>query len=356
MIPIPVIVIIVIALILIVCNIKIVPQAKCVVVERLGQYLTTWQAGLHVKIPFLDKIVRDVSLKEQVYDFPPQKVITKDNVTMSVDSVVYAKIFDVKKYTYGVENPILGLQNLTATTLRSVIGDMELDATLSSRAEINARMQEILDNATDEWGLKVTRVEIKNITPPREIEEAMTKQMKAERERREAVLQAQAHKESVVTEAEGDKAAKIMAAEAERDAAIALAEGKAKSIQLVYEAEAEGLKKLANSGMDSKVLQLKSIEAMKDIADGRATKIFIPNDLSQNIASYGVMGEMLGTASNIEQLPTRKEYHKSLVEASAKRQMANDACFSNPGSNVTTLKTVANNAMNSSEMRQKTLR
>ena len=261
-------VIVVIVAILLVSNVKIVPQAKSMVIERLGQYSSTWEAGIHIKIPFIDRIVKKVSLKEQVYDFPPQKVITKDNVSMGVDSVVYAKIFDVKKYTYGVEDPMLGLQNLTATTLRSVIGNMELDTTLSSREEINAKMQETLDKATDEWGLKVTRVELKNITPPKEIEEAMTKQMKAERERREAVLQAQAHKESVVTEAEGDKAAKIMAAEAERDAAIALAEGKAKSIELVYDAEADGLKKIANAGVNDAVLRLKSIEAMKDVSDG----------------------------------------------------------------------------------------
>ena len=174
-------VIVVIVAILLVSNVKIVPQAKSMVIERLGQYSSTWEAGIHIKIPFIDRIVKKVSLKEQVYDFPPQKVITKDNVSMGVDSVVYAKIFDVKKYTYGVEDPMLGLQNLTATTLRSVIGNMELDTTLSSREEINAKMQETLDKATDEWGLKVTRVELKNITPPKEIEEAMTKQMKAER-------------------------------------------------------------------------------------------------------------------------------------------------------------------------------
>ena len=349
-------VIVVIVAILLVSNIKIVPQARSMVIERLGQYSSTWEAGIHIKIPFIDRIVKKVSLKEQVYDFPPQKVITKDNVSMGVDSVVYAKIFDVKKYTYGVEDPMLGLQNLTATTLRSVIGNMELDTTLSSREEINAKMQETLDKATDEWGLKVTRVELKNITPPKEIEEAMTKQMKAERERREAVLQAQAHKESVVTEAEGDKAAKIMAAEAERDAAIALAEGKAKSIELVYDAEANGLKKIANAGVNDAVLRLKSIEAMKDVSDGRATKIFIPNDLGKSLSSFGVMGEMLGTAPEVKDEVDREDYRKSLVETDTKQQLEKDACFSNPSSNATTLKSVETNARNSSEMRQETNR
>lgn len=349
-------VIVVIVAILLVSNIKIVPQARSMVIERLGQYSSTWEAGIHIKIPFIDRIVKKVSLKEQVYDFPPQKVITKDNVSMGVDSVVYAKIFDVKKYTYGVEDPMLGLQNLTATTLRSVIGNMELDTTLSSREEINAKMQETLDKATDECGLKVTRVELKNITPPKEIEEAMTKQMKAERERREAVLQAQAHKESVVTEAEGDKAAKIMAAEAERDAAIALAEGKAKSIELVYDAEADGLKKIANAGVNDAVLRLKSIEAMKDVSDGRATKIFIPNDLGKSLSSFGVMGEMLGTAPEVKDEVAREDFRKSLVETDTKQQLEKDACFSNPSSNATTLKSVETNARNSSEMRQETER
>lgn len=291
-----------------------------------------------------------------MYDFPPQKVITKDNVTMGVDSVVYFKISDVKKYTYGIEDPIIGLQNLTATTLRSVIGDMELDATLSSRARINADMQVILDAATDDWGIKVTRVEIKNITPPPEIEETMTKQMKAERDRREAVLQAEAYKQSVVAMAEGDKKAKIMAAEAERDAAVALAEGKAKSIELVYNAEADGLRKLAECGVNEGVLRLKSIEAMKDIADGRATKVFIPNDLSQSLIGSGLTGEMLGVAPKPEAMPARQAYRKSVVDAGAKKAMSEDACFSNPESGKAVLKSGATNARLGSEMKQKTLR
>ena len=278
-----VIVILVIIIVFLANQIRIVPQQTCYIIERLGKYSTTWEAGLHVKVPVIDKIVKKISIKEQVYDFPPQDVITKDNVTISIDSVVYASIFDPKLYTYGIEKPILGLQNLTATTLRSIIGAMELDQTLSSRADINRQMQDVLDEATDEWGIKVSRVEVKNIKPPAEIEEVMTKQMRAERERRQTVLEAQAHKESVVSRAEGDKQAKLLDAEAERDAKIALARGQAEAIRLVYEAEAEGLRKLAESGVNENILRLKSIEAMKDVADGRATKIFIPN----NLADFG---------------------------------------------------------------------
>lgn len=272
-------------------QIRIVPQQTCFIIERLGKYNTTWEAGLHVKVPIIDKVVSKISLKETVLDFPPQDVITKDNVSMSIDSVVYASVFDPEKYTYGINNPILGLQSLTATTLRSIIGAMELDQTLSSRAEINNQMREVLDKATDEWGMKVSRVEVKNIKPPAEIEEVMTKQMRAERERRQTVLEAQAHKEAVVSRAEGDKKAKLLSAEAERDAAIALAEGKAKAIQFVYDAEAAGLKRIAEAGINNEVLRLKSIEAMKDVANGNATKIFIPNDLTNSIGAAGVMGE-----------------------------------------------------------------
>lgn len=272
-----VIVILVIIIVFLANQIRIVPQQACYIIERLGKYSTTWEAGLHVKVPVIDKIVKKISIKEQVYDFPPQDVITKDNVTISIDSVVYASVFDPKLYTYGIEKPITGLQNLTATTLRSIIGAMELDQTLSSRADINRQMQDVLDEATDEWGIKVSRVEVKNIKPPKEIEEVMTKQMRAERERRQTVLEAQAHKESVVSRAEGDKQAKLLDAEAERDAKIALAKGQAEAIRLVYEAEAEGLRRLAESGVNENILRLKSIEAMKDVADGRATKIFIPS-------------------------------------------------------------------------------
>lgn len=284
---------IVVAIILI-ANIRVVPQAHAYVIERLGKYKGTWPAGLHMKVPFIESVVSRVSLKEQVLDFPPQPVITKDNVTMQIDSVVFMKIFDPELFTYGVENAMAGLQNLSATTLRNIIGDMELDETLTSREIINAKMQQILDDATDAWGIKVTRVEIKNIQPPHEIEEVMTKQMRAERERRQTVLEAQAHQEAVVSRAEGDKKAKILAAEAERDAQIALAEGRAKSMKLVYQAQADGIGMLNSAGITDSVLRLRGIEAMKDIADGRATKIFVPSDISGVVSSLGMAGEALG--------------------------------------------------------------
>ncbi|MDD6258380.1 MAG: SPFH/Band 7/PHB domain protein [Erysipelotrichaceae bacterium] len=275
-------------------NICIVPQGEAWVLERLGKYSNTWNAGLHLKTPFIERVVNKVNLKEQVLDFPPQPVITKDNVTMQIDSVIFAKVFDPKLYTYGIDDPIAGLQNLTATTLRSVIGEMELDQTLTSREEINAQMLKSLDIATDPWGLRLVRVEVKNIQPPREIEEVMTKQMRAERDRRQTVLEATAHKEAVVARAEGDKQAKKLAAEAERDAQIALAEGKAKSVLLVYEAEAQGLEALKNANVSDTVLKLKGIEALKDVADGRATKIFIPSDITNAVGALGVASEALG--------------------------------------------------------------
>ena len=249
---------------------------------------------------------------------------------MKIDSVVYATVFDPQKYTYGAENPSSGLQNLTATTLRSIIGEMELDETLSSRDIINAKMQKTLDEATDAWGIRVSRVEIKNILPPAEIEEVMTKQMRAERERRETLLQAQAHKESVVAMAEGDRQAKVLAAEAERDAEIALAEGKAKSIEMVYEAEANGIRMLADSKMNENVLRLKSIEAMKDVADGQATKIFIPTDLSQSIASMGILGDMLGTAKQETSDVSRNQLRESRIQAEADKKLNADPCSQDP--------------------------
>ncbi len=287
-------ILLIIALILLVTNIRIVPQGRSFVIEHLGKYKTSWGAGLHVKMPFIERVAKNISLKEQVLDFPPQPVITKDNVTMLIDSVVFMKVFDPELYTYGVENPIAGLQNLSATTLRNIIGEMELDQTLTSREVINGKMQLILDEATDQWGIKVTRVEIKNIQPPKEIEEVMTKQMRAERERRQTVLEAQAHQEAVVSRAEGDKKAKILAAEAERDAQIALAEGKARSLKLVYEAEAQGLEALKGADISESVLKLKGIEALKNVADGRATKIYMPTDLTSIVSSLGVAGEALG--------------------------------------------------------------
>ena len=286
-------------LILISC-IRIVPQEHAYVVERLGKYLCTWHAGLHLKMPVIDHIINRISLKEQVLDFPPQPVITKDNVSVRVDSVVFAKVFDPKLYTYGVDDPIAGLQNLSATSLRSIIGGMELDTTLSSREQINEDMEVILDKATDAWGLKVNRVELKNIIPPEEIEEVMTKQMRAERERRQTVLEAQAHKESVVSRAEGDKEAKVLAAEAEKEARIALALGESESIRLVYEAQAQGLEKLKEANVNESVLKLKGLEALRDIADGRSTKIFMPTDLAGIVSSLGVAAESLGIGDHIE--------------------------------------------------------
>lgn len=288
-----------ILLIILIKNIVVVPQASAYVVEHLGKYKTVWQAGIHVKVPIIERVINKVSLKEQVLDFPPQSVITKDNVTMSIDSVVFALVMDPYLYTYGIERPIAGLQNLSATTLRNIIGDMELDQTLTSRDEINARLEKILDEATDPWGIKVTRVELKNILPPHEIGEVMTKQMRAERERRQTVLEAQAHQESVVSRAEGDKKAKILAAEAERDSQIAIAEGEARSIEMVYQAEAEGLQSLREAGADENVLRLKGIEALKTVAQGRATKIFIPDEMSGSVASLGVVGEILGIGDSM---------------------------------------------------------
>ena len=278
----------------IVANIRIVPQEHAYIIERLGKFKTVWYAGLHVRTPVIDNIVNRISLKEQVFDFPPQPVITKDNVSVKVDSVVFSKVFDPQKYTYGVENPIAGLQNLSATTLRSIIGGMELDTTLSSRETINSQMEAILDQATDPWGIKVNRVELKNIDPPPAIEEVMTKQMRAERERRQTVLEAQAHQESVVSRAEGDKRAKVLAAEAEKEAKIALAQGEAESIRLVYEAQAQGLEKLMEAHIDESVLRLKGLEALRDVADGRATKIYMPTDITKVVSTLGVVSESLG--------------------------------------------------------------
>jgi regulator of protease activity HflC (stomatin/prohibitin superfamily) len=281
-------------IVLLVRNIVIVRQEYAYIVEFLGKYRKTWFAGLHLKIPFLERVAKKMSLKEQVLDFPPQPVITKDNVTMNIDSVVFSKIFDPRLYTYGVENPIAGLQNLSATTLRNIIGSMELDQTLTSRDQINSQLEAILDQATDKWGIKVTRVELKNINPPREIEEVMTKQMRAERERRQTVLEAQAHQESVVSRAEGDKKAKVLAAEAEKEAKIALAQGEAESIRLIYEAQAQGLEKLKEANINESVLKLKGLEALRDVADGRATKIYMPTEMTNIVSTLGIVSESLG--------------------------------------------------------------
>jgi len=294
--------------------IYIVPQSHVYVIERLGKWHATWEAGLRFKIPIIDRVARKISLKEQVLDFPPQSVITKDNVSISIDSVVFCKVFDAKAFTYGIENPMAGLQNLSATTLRNIIGEMELDQTLTSREQINSKMEAILDEATDPWGIKVTRVEIKNIEPPAEIEEVMTKQMRAERERRQTVLEAQAHKEAVVSRAEGDKQAKILAAEADRDAQVALAQGKAESIRLVYEAESQGLSMLNEADPQDSVLKLKGLEALRDVADGQATKIYMPTDMAGIVSSLGVAGEALGIGDSTSIKPAEKKAKTKIAD------------------------------------------
>ncbi len=259
--------------------IRIVQQAKAYVIERLGAYHTTWDVGIHIKIPFLERVAKIVSLKEQVADFPPQPVITKDNVTMKIDTVIYYQITDPKLFTYGVENPMMAIENLTATTLRNIIGDMELDESLTSRDVINAKMQHILDVATDPWGIKVNRVELKNIMPPKEIQDAMEKQMKAERERREAILRAEGEKRSAILEAEGEKESAILRATAKKEAQILEAQGQAEAILEVNRATAEGLKLLNEAAPGEAVIQLKSLEAFAAAANGRATKIIIPSEI-----------------------------------------------------------------------------
>ena len=273
----------IIILIMIIVNIRVVSQSQAFIVERLGGYHSTWNVGIHVKMPFIDKIINKMSLKEKVFDFPPQPVITKDNVTMMIDTVVYFQITDPKLYTYGVEKPINALENLSATTLRNIIGELELDESLTSRDVINTKMRSILDEATDPWGIKVNRVEVKNIEPPQAIREAMEKQMKAERERREQILIAEGHKQSAILEAEGKKQALILEAEAEKEAAIQKAKGEAQAILEVQQAKAEGLKMIKEAGMDDKVIKLRSLEAFEVAANGQATKIIIPSEI-QNMA------------------------------------------------------------------------
>lgn len=281
---------IVLVLYLVISCIRIVPQAQAYVIELLGAYKCTWSVGLHIKIPFLERVAKRVSLKEQVEDFAPQPVITKDNVTMRIDTVVYYQITDPKLYTYGVDNPIMAIENLTATTLRNIIGELELDATLTSRETINTKMRAALDEATDPWGIKVNRVELKNIIPPTEIQDAMEKQMKAERERREAILRAEGekkssiliaegHKEAAILEAEAEKEAAILNAEAKKEAMIREAEGEAEAILKVQQATADGLQAIKNAQADDAVIKLKSLEAFAKAADGKATKLIIPSDI-----------------------------------------------------------------------------
>ena len=289
-----ILIILILAIAIVASCIKIVPQAQAYVVERLGAYQDTWSVGLHFKVPIVDKVAKRVLLKEQVADFPPQPVITKDNVTMRIDTVVFFQITDPKLFTYGVENPIMAIENLTATTLRNIIGDLELDQTLTSRETINAKMRASLDIATDPWGIKVNRVELKNISPPAASQDAMEKQMKAERERREAILRAEGEKkstilvaegkkESAILEAEAEKQSAILRAEAEKEKMIREAEGEAEAILKVQQATANGLRFIKDAGADDSVLRLKSLEALEKVADGKSTKIIIPSEI-QNMA------------------------------------------------------------------------
>ena len=287
------IIILILIFVIVIPNVKIVPQAKVYVIERLGSYYKTWHNGLQLKIPFLDRIANVVTLKEVVKDFAPQPVITKDNVTMQIDTVVYFQITDAKLYTYGVENPINAIETLTATTLRNIIGELELDQTLTSRDIINSKMRAILDEATDPWGIKVNRVEVKNIIPPRDIQEAMEKQMRAERERREKILQAEGEKKSSILIAEGEKESAILRAEAKKEAQIKIAEGEAEAMLKLKSAEAEGIKLLKEAGADKSVLALKSYEALTNMANGQATKIIVPAEL-QGVATLGTaINEMI---------------------------------------------------------------
>ncbi len=275
----PVLVLAVILIIVVCSCVKIVPQATTFIVERLGAYKTTWETGIHFKVPVIDKVAKKISLKEKVADFQPQAVITKDNVTMMIDTVLFYQIVDPKLYTYGIERPISAIENLSATTLRNIIGDLELDQTLTSRDIINTKMRELLDEATDPWGIKVNRVELKNIMPPKEIQVAMEKQMKAEREKREAILVAEGKKEAAIREAEGEKESAILRAEAKKEAAIREAEGQAQAILAVQEATAKGLQMIKDVGADQGLVAIKSLEAFEKAADGKATKIIIPSEI-----------------------------------------------------------------------------
>ena len=277
------IIIAVILIAIIVANVRIVPQANAFVIERLGSYHTTWETGLHVKIPIIDRVAKRVSLKEAVVDFPPQPVITKDNVTMQIDTVVFYRIVDPKLYTYGVERPMMAIENLTATTLRNIIGDMELDATLTSRDTINSQITQVLDEATDAWGIKINRVELKNIMPPKEIQDSMEKQMKAERERREKILQAEGEKKSAILVAEGEKESAILRAEAVRESKIRKAEGEAEAILKIQQATAAGIEMINKVNPSQEVISIKALEAFQKAADGKATKIIIPSEI-QGIA------------------------------------------------------------------------
>ena len=293
-------VLIVLLLILIVSNIHVVQQSKAYLVERLGAFHAVWGVGLHLKLPFIERVVKKVSLKEQVADFDPQPVITKDNVTMQIDTVIYFQITDPKLYTYGVEYPMSAIENLTATTLRNIIGDLELDQSLTSRDTINAKMRSILDEATDPWGIKVNRVELKNILPPREIQNAMEKQMKAERERRESILQAEGQKASQILVAEGEKQSAILKADAQKQARIMQAEGEATAILKVQQAMADSLKLLNEAAPNDQVIKLKALEALEKVADGKATKLIIPSEI-QGLAGLAASAKAVLSDDNVKQ-------------------------------------------------------
>ena len=293
-------VLIVLLLILIVSNIHVVQQSKAYVVERLGAFHAVWGVGLHLKLPFIERVVKKVSLKEQVADFDPQPVITKDNVTMQIDTVIYFQITDPKLYTYGVEYPMSAIENLTATTLRNIIGDLELDQSLTSRDTINAKMRSILDEATDPWGIKVNRVELKNILPPREIQNAMEKQMKAERERRESILQAEGQKASQILVAEGEKQSAILKADAQKQARIMQAEGEATAILKVQQAMADSLKLLNEAAPNDQVIKLKALEALEKVADGKVTKLIIPSEI-QGLAGLAASAKAVLSDDNVKQ-------------------------------------------------------
>ncbi|MDY3080263.1 MAG: stomatin-like protein [Oscillospiraceae bacterium] len=295
------IIIVVLVLIIIVRNIRVVQQSKAYVIERLGAYKTTWSTGIHLKVPFIERVAKVISLKEQVADFPPQPVITKDNVTMQIDTVVYFQITDPKLYTYGIEHPMVAIENLSATTLRNIIGDLELDQCLTSRDIINAKMRNILDEATDPWGIKVNRVELKNILPPREIQSAMEKQMKAERERREAILRAEGEKRAAILEAEGEKESAILRADAKKQQQILEAEGQAEAILKVQTATAEGIRLINEAAPGEGVLKIKALEAFTAAANGRATKIIIPSEIQ------GIAGLAEGVVQSVKDIPADAE-------------------------------------------------
>ncbi len=305
-------IIIVVLLVLFFATVRIVPESNEVIVERLGKYNRTLHAGINFMIPFIESSRARVSLKEAVLDFPPQPVITKDNVTMMIDSVVYMKVFDSMLYTYKITNPRQGVETLAATTLRNLVGALTFDETLTSRDTINAKLQTELDEATDAWGIKITRVEVKNIQPPKDIQEVMTKQMRAEREKRQAITEAEAHKQSVVTTAEGDKQAKVLAAQAEAEAAVARAQGEAKAIELRAQAEAMALRTLTEANVSPEIIKLKSFEAIQGVANGNATKIFMPTELLDEVSGAEILGE--GIKSGFSEAPRREAGQEDLSD------------------------------------------